>query len=463
MDRARLRAAWRRELAHAAWLFVLGAFALLLILTYLRNYSLWQAGFTRIAVEFAIVRGGRPAGLGPGAILPVILVLGWLGALALSPGIRRGLLRIPAAISTPLVGLWLLTWLSLDTTPGLTTAGRIQMSLWTSLALFLFAASMPGATKVFTWTWLAITALQAVVGIAQVVRHDALGLFNLGEVRPSTAQAGAYVLLSQGLLFLRAFGLTPHSNIFGSYLALALPFAAGLYVTGGRWQRRLALALGALILSGVLLSFSRAAWVAGALGMAAMALILWQGRAGHRIDWSRLARPAALGLVVIIAFALVFAEPLAARLSPSSSFREGFSLEERALMLRVAFDLLRQDGALLSGAGAGHFIEAARALGTPDAQRVIRPVHNVALLAATESGVLAGLFWLWLAALPAVLLIVRRRHLAAQPLLVAVVAAWLALSMIGLSDPSQWPAVQWQGGFLMATLAGLATRLLTYR
>jgi hypothetical protein len=176
-----------------------------------------------------------------------------------------------------------------------------------------------------------------------------------------------------------------------------------------------------------------------------------------------LARPAALGLLIVAGFALIFNAPLRARLSPSSSFREGFSLEERAFTLRAAFDLLgrnAQTGALLSGVGAGHFVEAARTLGTPDAERIVRPVHNLALLAATESGLFAGLFWLWLAALPPLVLLAHSRTLAAQPVYLAVVAAWLALTLVGLNDPSQWPAFQWQGGFLTAILAGLAARAL---
>lgn len=461
-----MRPRFRRELARWAWLLSLGMFGLLLVLAYLRNYSLWQAGISRLGIEFAIFRNGKPSGLGPGAVAPIALFLIWLVALALAPGLRRSLKRIPAAVSLPFVGLLALIWLSLDATPGLTTAARIQMTLWTSLGLFLFAASTPGATKVFAWTWIGIVSVQAAIGVAQALRGGPVGLFSLGELRPSIAQAGAYVLTLQGPLFLRAYGLTPHSNIFGSYLALGLPFAAMLYLSGGHGafatlRRAVALALSGLILSGLLLSFSRTAWIAAAASITSMALVLWRGRAGQRIAWAHLARPAALGLVVIAAFALMFAEPLRARLSPSSSFREAFSLEERALMIRVALDMLgRRVGMqeLISGVGAGHFVDAARALGTPDSQRVIRPVHNLALLAATESGVLAGLLWLWLAALPFILLARRRRQLAGRPDDLAVVAAWFALALIGLSDPWQWPTVQWQGSFLMAICAGLATR-----
>jgi hypothetical protein len=80
-------------------------------------------------------------------------------------------------------------------------------------------------------------------------------------------------------------------------------------------------------------------------------------------------------------------------------------------------------------------------------------VHNVPLLLGAEIGVAGAIAWLWLWLAPIWLF---RRRLAAAPWVAALLAAWLALGIIGLFDSYPWGLNA--GLMLYALLLGLLIR-----
>ena len=80
-------------------------------------------------------------------------------------------------------------------------------------------------------------------------------------------------------------------------------------------------------------------------------------------------------------------------------------------------------------------------------------VHNVPLLLAAEVGAVSAGLWLWLWLAPIRLL---GGRLATAPWAMALLAAWLALGMIGLLDSYPWGLNA--GQLLTALLLGLLVR-----
>ena len=333
--------------------------------------------------------------------------------------VALGLLTAPAALSPALAAYTTLRWL-------------LALGVYASLA------RSDGPVE----RWVAVFAiglgLHVCLGIAQVLAQGPLGL--PGEAALASDQPGAAILTVGGRHWLRAYGLTFHPNVLGGCLAVGLLLSLPLQAR--RWMPPLWWLLGI----GLLLSFSRSAWLA--TGLVLPPLAGW-------LAWRRpeLRRPlaATLGgaaLVLLVATGLLSGQ-LLSRLRPLATETEYRSLQERGELIGLALDLAAERP--LTGVGAGNFALAARRV---DAPVNPQPVHYVPLLLAAEVGVLgAGIwFWLWLA--PGLALGNRLRG--THPWPVALAAAWFAWGVIGMWDSYPWALNS--GLLLGACLLGLMCR-----
>jgi O-antigen ligase len=275
---------------------------------------------------------------------------------------------------------------------------------------------------------------QVLVGLGQVARQGPLGL--PGEMALGSGQMGASIIEVEGARWLRAYGLTFHPNVLGGFLSVGL--LLGLPLLGRLWAQ----CLWWLFWLGLLLTFSRSAWVATALALPlAVGWLAWQ-----RPPLRRALAQAFIGVgVVVMAGALLWPEQVATRwqplievLQPGAPASGGtvVSAEQTSLDARVAMNRLAREVALqrpFTGIGAGNF-PLAMWSSTPDVPPQF--VHNVPLLLAAEVGVLAGAIWLGMA-VAAFWHLARRRGRLNQWEVVAL-CAWLALFVIGLFDSYPW-------------------------
>ncbi len=229
-----------------------------------------------IAMGLRALAGGRLPGLGPAR--PLLLALGsWL------------LFLLAAPLWAPSLG-----------------APVKELARWGSLALALWLAGGlgdPAGLKGRTGRRIALVLALVLAGGAV---EAALG------IRGALLREGPEAFATLGGRIHRAHGHFGQPNPFGAYmnqlwpLALA-PFLVGLLGLGGGWaglpRRRLLTAVGALagVLSGagLLLSWSRGAWLAALAGAGAMALLaLAGGLAGRGPGRGRAIRLLWLGLVL---------------------------------------------------------------------------------------------------------------------------------------------------------------------
>ncbi len=361
----------------------------------------------------------------------------WLAALLGGNFTLWGVRRHSARLTIPLVILVGLAVLTTPTALSPTLAGYTVVRWILALGVYLALARGTAVVESVMAVLFIGLGFHALIGLGQILKQGPLGL--PGELALEPARSGAAVIVVGGVRWLRAYGLTFHPNVLGGYLTIGL-------LTGlprlRQWRWRL---WWWVLWLGLLLSFSRAAWLSTALALGLAASWLWRQPA-----WRR---PLGITLIGALVLALVVAALLVAqiqtRLRPLGTPSEFRSLSERGLLIGVAIDQIVHQPWI--GVGAGNFPLAVLSANAPVTPQ---PVHNVPLLLMAEVGLLGGGVWLWLWLAPELALARFGRNL--TPWLLALIYAWLAWGVIGLWDSYPWALET--GRLLSVTLLGLISQ-----
>ncbi|MBI5649041.1 MAG: O-antigen ligase family protein [Chloroflexi bacterium] len=311
-------------------------------------------------------------------------------------------------------------------------------------ALYLFVINE------ITLGWIAIPAaiqifIQATVGIAQVLRQHSIGLSWLGEYELDPAWRGVSIVWAEGVRSLRAYGLTDHPNILGGCFAFALLMLVAWRIhRDERWSAPI-VAVFALGTLGLLITFSRAAYLAFGAGIGSMLILFFATKQTRALrDLIALIFAA---LVLIAPFVWHNANYLGVRLNAVGA--SGVVGADSAMLERGALNSAANRifvDAPIFGIGVGALPQAMRAR-FPDFPLNYQPAHIALLNAAAETGIGGALFYALALIAPWCALWINRRRLNFSPALVGVSAALLAVTLIGFFDYYTWllaPGRLWQ-------------------
>ncbi len=335
---------------------------------------------------------------------------------------------------------WLLFWLLLAGWVLLSptwakyaqVAGNSAAQFAVVAAFGFLAACTPISARVVIGALAAGAAVQAVVIIAQMGIQDDLGLRWLGELNLYPERQGLSVLNAESLRLLRPYGLSVHPNVVGGYLALGvLGMAAWLFMPCSRWRWAVRALTFGVSLWALCLTFSRSAWLACLLALAAFSLwatrrALWQGQAVRRA-----LAAVAFSLCILALFGIGYAPFLLARAGVGAESVEQISIAQRGIFIDFARQLIERYP--IAGVGVGTFAWEARDLLVRSQYRGLlraENVHSVPLLILSELGIVG--FVLWSAAFVAWLRAVWLKARRAESVALAVGA--LALLLIGVVD-----------------------------
>jgi O-antigen ligase len=291
-------------------------------------------------------------------------------------------------------------WLSALSAPGdkvLLGASAMSYTLCV-LAFYVVSHAIEGIQEV------ASLLKVVLLGLALQALHVAAQLFTRSYL-PLPGAKGAESSLST-LTFgnhdasaFRPVGAFDHPNALADYLTLLLVPALAFVLMGPSRVSRTSwyAALATLGVAGLmlLLTLSRGAWAAAALGCAALAWVFWR----HRFIGSTHLLGAALAGVVALS-ALVSAYPQVIYRLTEPDDR---STESRVMLNDQAMAIIEENP--VTGAGFGAYNRAAHEThgplwGTisPDYQEMLLKlvVHNHYLLVAAQMGIPALLFWCYL-------------------------------------------------------------------
>mgnify|MGYP005840434141 FL=1 len=312
-----------------------------------------------------------------------------------------------------------------------------------------------------------VLLVQGALATLQFLKQSSLGIYSLGEMSMTPDTQGASVIEAADRRWLRAYGLTPHPNILGGYLSLALLTCLGMrgQVAARRGRpsfhilAALALVIGA---AGLFFSFSRSAWIGTCVGLLYLGLVLkpWR-RIAREAPRSRYLLPLVGGIAVgaIITLGTLCGELLLSRLRAPL---EQTSIRERLEEMRQAWVLIRARPLL--GVGPGYYIDALwAAIGNFMGPNYpgFRVVHNLYLLSAAELGIPGALLTLWFLITPPLTVWQRSRQREISPTAAGVAAAFLAAAITGCVDYYRYIPVTWWPPLMLGTLAGAWVRIMT--
>lgn len=378
----------------------------------------------------------------PSDLFLILALLLWMFALLIRPKIIQPgalVISLPLALLT-LAGL-LSTVRSID--PSLSFYHSARLFL---LACFYVYVVNEGSTKGVVLPIVAQTVLQTVIGIAQVTQQSSLGLGWVGELALDPARPGISIVWGEGQRFLRAYGLSDHPNILGGCLALGLVMIMGCYGRATKQQRGWLSMAFILTSFGLVLSFSRSAWLAFAAGGSFS--ILWYFSSAQKQPAKAVVKLLLLTGIMLLPLLWKVAPYLVVRLNLKDSFQtvpyEIQSLGERGLLIKATSQIMAENN--MSGIGLGALPLAMRQA-YPDLPVNYQPAHFALLDVAAETGLPGALGYLALMTAPWLALWGTRKRLVFTPELGAASALLLASIIIGLFDYYTWllaPGRLWQ-------------------
>lgn len=367
-------------------------------------------------------------------VFVILTLLFWGASLILQ---RRRISIGPLALGLPLAGLLIMSLLSAIFSIDVRLSVYHWIRMLLAAGLYLFVINEIKNLDALIWAVAAGLLAQSVVGITQVMAQHDLGLQFLGEYELDPSWRGVSIVWAEGVRSLRAYGLSDHPNILGGLLVFSLILLGSWIVMAESRPRTLATGVFALGSVGLLLTFSRSAWVALVAGFALMVgLMVWRKQ--------KLALERGFILVLsasIIAAPFIWANLayLGVRLNRGGSFEgvnaEMRSLSERARLNQYANQIFAANA--LTGVGLGTFPLALRQV-EPELTFDYQPPHVVLLHAAAETGLFGAFFYVSAAIAPWLLMWLRRKRLVFGPALIGSSAVLLAVTVVGLFDYYPW-------------------------
>lgn len=212
----------------------------------------------------------------------------------------------------------------------------------------------------------------------------------LGLAAHSASTLGDAVIESDTGRFLRAYGSFPHPNLLGGFLAIASFTTPVLWShTKRHWERAAVLAGSGMIGLGLLLSFSRGAWLAMLL---TLLVLLWLNLP-HPAFRPTIKKLTPIGMIVGVALLLgLLLAPLTLSRLQAQGRIERLSTSARTNQFQDAWSLSQES--FLQGTGLGAMPTALQKIQPERSGYTLQPLHVVPLLVFVELGLFGGILFL---------------------------------------------------------------------
>lgn len=282
----------------------------------------------------------------------------------------------------PLIFLWLfIAWTaaSIIWAPEKSAAFYLWFKLAEGAALFLMANAINAKKENLAWPWSIAGGISGLTAFWQFISQSVLANKWLGTSLHQAGRLGDIVIETADGRWLRAYGTFSHPNILGGFCAFGL--LATLSLAFEKQKKNDALLLAMIIANslGLFFSFSRAAWLAAAIGVI---LMFAHGIKGQSRNWAKFA--IAIG-ATFFSLSLIFFPLLAAR-SDLSNRLEQKSITERTGQLNDGWRAIK--GRPLQGTGLNNYTYFQSESDPSLSGYELQPIHDIYLLIAAELGII---------------------------------------------------------------------------
>ena len=285
---------------------------------------------------------------------------------------------------------------------------------------------------------------QSAFAIAQSVSQSSLGLQKLGELTLDPESTGVSVVIVNGFRFLRGYGLSDHPNILGGCIIFGLILLLASILYGNTRTRIISSIVFLPCFLALVMTFSRSAW----LGFF-MAGSFMVGVEAFARRW----RPVKVAILLGMLSLLIASPFIKKNISlfqtrvNSGDVAQDNQMQERAFLLEAGNTIFVEHSAVGVGLGAAPLAMRDRFENFP---LNFQPPHYVILVVAMEAGVLGGIFYLLLLAIPLVSFASNWKSFSQKPVMLGAFALLLAITVVGFFDYYTWSytygrAWQWLG------------------
>ena len=365
----------------------------------------------------------------------------WVGSLIIFPHkLKLGSIFIFISLT----GLTLAGWISVLGSADEVLSGYQAARFVLLLLFYLFTVN---EIKSVMWVILPAGAqvlFQSAIVILQVVSQRSLGLITLGELKLDPVQAGTSVIITDGIRFLRGYGLSDHPNILGGCITFGLILLLAAILYGNTRTRIISSIVFLPCFLALIMTFSRSAWVSFFVAGSFMV-----GVEAFARRWDSVKVAILLGVLSLLIASPFIKKNISlfqTRVN-SGDVAQDNQMQERAFLLEAGNTIFVEHSAIGVGLGAAPLAMRDRFENFP---LNFQPPHYVILVVAMEAGVLGGIFYLLLLVIPFVLFVSNWKSFMQNPVMLGVFALLLAITVVGFFDYYTWSytygrAWQWLG------------------
>ena len=365
----------------------------------------------------------------------------WAGSLILFP---RKLQIGSIFIFIGLAGLTLAGWVSvLASADGILSCYLVMRFV----LLFLFYLFIVNEIKSVNWVVVPVgmqILFQSIIVILQVTSQTSLGLHALGELTLNPAESGTSVIIANGMRFLRGYGLSDHPNILGGCITFGLVLLLAAILYGNTRARIISSIVFLPCFLALVMTFSRSAWVSFFVAGSFMV-----GVEAFARRWDSVKAVILLGvlsLLIVMPFIQKNISLFQTRMN-SGNMAQDNQMQERAFLLDAGNTLFVEHVVVGVGLGSAPLAMKNRFENFP---LNFQPPHYAILVAAMETGIFGGVFYLLLIAIPFILFMSNWKFFLQKPAIIGAFALLLSIMVAGLFDYYTWSyaygrAWQWLG------------------
>lgn len=254
---------------------------------------------------------------------------------------------------------------------------------------------------------------EAVLMVVEWMKQGSVGLQWIGEWRYSVHTPGIAKIIFDGQEYVRSYGTFAHPNIAGGVLAMALTGLCGWYWSGWRlvewspvdrerfaglgevWRKIVVFTntpwvvrgVGVALGMGLMVTFSRSAWLVAVMGVAGMWLVTHRqikSEGWLKVEWRK------VGVILML---VAWVAPMVVSRFASLGSTDALSYDRRVQLMEVAQELLMDH--VWWGVGLNNFVPQLAQYGPLYGVGVWRePVHNLFVLLWVEGGIGVLLAWI---------------------------------------------------------------------
>ncbi len=243
--------------------------------------------------------------------------------------------------------------------------------------------------------FVAFSAVQSIIALLQFYKQTSLGLYRLGESYLGPNIIGVAKIIVDNQAFIRGYGTFPHPNVLGGFLTISILISIFLYLNSTwKWRTILGIIIFLNIL-GLTITFSRAAYLALAIGLLIffsflISCLLFRKGARGEVAVTKL-----FMVIVTVIVSSTFSFLLFRPYLLSRAVIKDNTLNERMLFNQIGLSMIKSN--LIFGVGAGesvlHMEQYSKTHLEPWQKQ---PIHNYFIISAAELGIPGTFILIWI-------------------------------------------------------------------